>query len=148
MEYKINLSVKGGSDSLERLAEVLDTLREYPPDGRLDEESEAYWRTRLPGWIVAEFADRMSPREARAWLRKWRRKSLENRVEMEDAAGWELIDWLYWFSRGNEFWRIEEYSLRDNGGMVVTLGVADEPVPMQALEWLIEKSGARIASLG
>ncbi|MCD9872268.1 hypothetical protein [Streptomyces guryensis] len=148
MEYQLNVSVTGGRESLVRLAEVLDALKEYPPDGKLDEESEAYWRTRIPGWMVANFADQMSPQESRAWLRKWRRASVENRSEMEDAAGWELLDWLYWFSLGNEFWRIGGYSLRDSGEMVVTLSAANERVPMQALEWLIEKCGAKIASIG
>ncbi|MEU3536043.1 MULTISPECIES: hypothetical protein [Streptomyces] len=147
MDSHVNVVVEGEAGSLARLASVLECLMQAPPAGELDEACELAWRGRLPGWLVSQFASEASAAESRAWLNGWRRASAAKRAEMEDEAGWELLDWLYWFSSDNEFWHLIDFSRSKDREMIVLLATADDCTPMKAIEWLVEKSGAEITSI-
>lgn len=129
--------------SIARLSTVLEELLEAPPSEELTEACETDWRGRLPGWLLANFAPQVSPAESRSWLRRWRWASPMKRREMEDQAGWELSEWLYWFSASNDFWHIVRVST-ESSSATISLAAADDVIPTQALEWLVEKSGARV----
>ncbi|CAL9278981.1 hypothetical protein SUDANB51_08083 [Streptomyces sp. enrichment culture] len=80
-------------------------------------------------------------------MRMWRWSSESKRIKMERESGWELLDWLYWFSSENQFWRISEIVWGGGGSMSLSISSADNHFPTQALEWLVEKSGAEIVSI-
>lgn len=140
----VSVIVEGERESLNRLFGVLETLKSHPPVEEIDESSERFWREKLPEWLISSFAPPVSAAESRSWLRMWRMSSMDKRRKMEDEAGWEIRDWLYWFSPGNEFWRISHVCWTEDAALDIVLQAADDPVPMLALEWLIEGSGAKI----
>jgi hypothetical protein len=146
LDICFDVTVQGSKDSLARLAEVLRRLAEGRP-GELDEDSELYWQENLPEWLVSNFATKASGAKSRAWMHMWRWSSESKRIKMERESGWELLDWLYWFSSGNEFWSLSEINWGGGESMSLSLSVVDNHIPTRALEWVVEKSGAEIVSI-
>ncbi|MGW6403950.1 hypothetical protein [Streptomyces sp. NPDC055134] len=122
-------------------------LLETPPPGDLDVIGEELWRTMLPIWLVAEFAEKKSPREADSWLRRWRRSSRETQLAMESDAGWEMDEWLYWFSHQNEAWRLVHVSRAEPESVTLSFIASDSYLPSQAIEWLASVSGTSTVSI-
>ncbi|MEO3778471.1 hypothetical protein ABGB16_16795 [Micromonospora sp. B11E3] len=116
-------------------------------EARVMEPDEDSWRARLPRWLLDHFAEELTPEENEAWLNRWREAPLAQKAQMEDARGWELGEWLYWFQRDNEMWTIVGARLEDQR-LTVDIEQADDPVPTRVLQWTCEVAGLRIESLG
>ncbi|MFJ2397404.1 hypothetical protein ACIOTI_32240 [Streptomyces sp. NPDC087843] len=147
MDFKANVSVNGSEEALSRLVEVLEVLLAERPPEDLGAAHEVNWLARLPQWLVDSFSEKKSDKEAESWLRRWRRSSLEKRADMEEEAGWEFIEWIFWFSEGNEAWRINGFRRLEASKVSIFLSSADIYLPSRALEWLISVSGAEVTSI-
>ncbi|MCK1823692.1 hypothetical protein MTQ10_29950 [Streptomyces sp. XM83C] len=97
----------------------------------------------LPAWLSEQFSPPMSPADKEAWLSRWRKASPGEKVALERERGWEAGQWLYWFSRSNDFWEISEVCAVADHLVEVRLSCADTPAPIEAMRWLAAAAGLR-----
>ncbi|MFI6228832.1 hypothetical protein ACIBCR_16135 [Micromonospora echinospora] len=116
-------------------------------EARVMENDEDFWRARLPRWLLVRFASELTPEENEVWLNRWREAPPDRKAELEDARGWELGEWLYWFQRDNDIWVIVGAWI-EGQRLVVDIEQADDPVPTRVLRWTCEAAGLRIEKFG
>ncbi|MEV0823634.1 hypothetical protein [Nonomuraea rubra] len=127
----------------ESLVQVLRLLIRSRSEDSVDETRLA---DRLPEWLLREFSPKKTPEEKLEWLQRWRSASHEEQLEMERSAGWELTGWLHWFSAGNDLWRLRSADVDDVAQVVdIELDQVDDPVPIEAVEWLVGRAGLTVA---
>lgn len=104
------------------------------------------WRsTVLPTWFSKRFRDEWTAEREAAWLAEWRLGDDKKRLQMENAAGWSLADWLYWFEPGHDErqWRWAAGIPTTTNIARVGLSVDGIPVAYGALTWLLECAGGQ-----
>jgi hypothetical protein len=117
------------------LISVLDTIL-FLPDAVMIEDGDTYrvdqefWSSRLPNWFISAtpFHD--------------------DCVEKNTPETWTLDSWLYWFieSPDDRAWRWWTYRMLSKNTCIITLQVADLPMPWEALRWLLQSAGASSVS--
>jgi hypothetical protein len=107
-----------------------------------------FWLSRLPEWLLEGFSPTRSKEDAAAWLAQWRKADVQEQARLEEERGWELMDWIYWFSSDNEEWVLGPVN-RDPALPLlrVRLEGAEEQSPVKALEWLIIQSGCQVRNV-
>ncbi|MBL7500248.1 hypothetical protein I6A84_31130 [Frankia sp. CNm7] len=101
----------------------------------------------LPAWLSTAFAPASTDSEASEWVALWRAATPAEKGALEVNHGWEFGEWIHWFSTQNELWEIRSAELTESGGVEVLVEHVDDPFPVQALEWLVDVAGYRVASV-
>jgi hypothetical protein len=124
-------------DVLVRAKEVLSAVLANRDTSDLDE-----WRRLLPPWFVDRCAPERTREEAERWLAWWRKLPPAEQGPAEDAKGWSLADWLYWFEPEQRFWFWWDARVLDPSRVQVVIDSYEAPPPVDALRWLLQASGA------
>ena len=130
------VTMTGGPGSAERTAELRDALTHLVGAG-----SEPGRADSLPEWLTRSFSAPLSREEKEAWLATWRAAGHQGKAALEQERGWELGQWLYWFSPENDIWTLAGVSVPSPGVLQITLEHSDEPFLTAALAWLAEVGG-------
>lgn len=126
--------------------EVLSTARQVmaaiakQSDAGWDDDHD--WSQHWPQSFIERFAQELSDEEAQAWLSRWRRMSMAQK-QQEEAAAWELSNWLYWMDPANRPWRWWDATAVSPDVITVAVLVDQSPYPSGALAWLFKASGAQ-----
>ncbi|MEV7314527.1 hypothetical protein AB0N56_16470 [Streptomyces microflavus] len=130
-----------------RLVEIFGIIvsRDLPLE--VTKAAEEEWRALLPQWFVDRFAPDLTESAARSWGRRWRWASLAKRRSMEAEAGWEIGEWLYWFSRQNDMWRLLSFRKESSNVAILQIESADSYFPSKALEWTVQQCDAVVVDL-
>ena len=141
----LEILVVGPEGKMKDLDSVVRTLvRARSIEG----EGVEFWRNCLPGWLIESFSPESSREEKVAWLAVWRKSDPVERLRLSSAKGWELMQWSYWFSHANEDWELDSTEwVNDNSALKILLEGAREEYPIEAIRWLIEKSGCRVVEV-
>jgi hypothetical protein len=119
---------------------LLGDLIRRRSDGTLDDHER--WQAELPEWLTRRFSRELSDEERQDWLARWRSASPADKAALEESRGWELRQWLYWFSAGNDLWTIDDVVLSPTGQeLSIVIRHVDDPVPVRALQWLASAAG-------
>jgi hypothetical protein len=132
MQSNVVFDVRSGAVSAAQFAGLMRLVKEIAKDGA--GHDEAYWRSRMPDWMLSKFAEDMTAEKKLDWLNRWRQASPARRQELEGETGWELGQWLHWFTDQSDMWSISDVMM--NGDTVIVEIVhEDDPVPLEVFRW-------------
>ncbi|MFJ4906799.1 hypothetical protein ACIQCR_14985 [Streptomyces sp. NPDC093249] len=137
--------ISGPTRSIEKLAEI---SRPTPDSTSRLHEIASKPGSDLPLWILKEFSAPLTREEKMEWLKQWRAAPREEKIQMEDSQGWEVSEWLHWFSPDNQYWKISTVTFGPGPeAMRIYIHHDDEPIPVGAIEWMISTAGASISEI-
>ncbi|MFD7261157.1 hypothetical protein [Streptomyces sp. NPDC059874] len=145
MEIFTQIEIRGTEAAVDELVAVVHILKDFGPE-LMERESEV--ASRLPRHFAEKFSKEMSEADKVAWLHRWRAASSGEKARLEEERGWELGQWLYWFSPKNEYWRVVDVvKSADPLSCSILLECDDEQFPREALEWLAACVGGELIDI-
>lgn len=138
--YLISVAVRSGlaAEAIDKAKAVLRDIVELPVDAFVSGDAVAA----LPEWFVQACAAAETDEERAAWLQWWRSLDEDARARAASERPWTVDDWLHWMRPDERQWVWWESRVGASDAGLVSVEVADWPVAIGSLLWLLRASGA------